>query len=581
MYQSGIKSRHKKCPICPVEGNQMKQIKSTTRSNNFLSNLVTIILICGLSFVFGQNLLPTISNTRQFNAFNNQARLNAKTSMQLAKEQAKLDRQQATHELRTARAQSFWNGIKLLLIFLFNAVLFLVLIAVIGTLVFYLVRLARKSTAAYFEFDVKARHELRLEKEYTKRLAITSQPDRGLFEGMQLNNFTYSPRTSDNHTQHHSLTQHSKTPKALKNEHQPQTLDAAFSLVITQTFSDLLALPTPANHLALGYDMATQQPVYVPVTSQAIGAISGGGKSSTLTALAAQLPASSIVLCDSHRDSEQGLTNKLAPVIDVLAIDSAESVTECKDAMSWTLDQFNERRTSGKNSSEFSPLIFIADEWLALQRDSDLAEQAEYLAHTLIHEARKFNMHIWIAGQTFKAKHATDAHHAIGQKIIGKMDTKQARMLSGMSADLLPKDTLFLNAGESFLISWNDPTPQKVYTPFADFGAISSDYKTVTGQRLIGFTAATQEPQSNQPVTTLQSDTNGDLEANLSTEEKRILSFYLKFGDAGKVVNEMFKSKTGKKLTGSPRMKKLELVNRVVRDNLQRLAMMEQERVIA
>ena len=534
-----------------------------------------------ISFFIGTAFSQQVTNTRQFNAFNNQARLNAKTSMQLAKEQAKLDRQQIRHELRTARTQAIWNGTKHLLVFLFNAVLVLVLLAATGLLIFYLVKLARKSTQSYFEFEQHKRFELALAKEETKRIQYQFAPNKGLFEGLRLSgNLTYNPsnRTSDNHSLTHSYTQHHKQFKNLDSPlNQSNILETTFTPVIKQTFNDLLALPTPQNHLALGYDMVTNEPVYVPVTSQAIGAISGGGKSSTLTALAAQLPKASIVLCDSHRDSEQGLTNKLAPVIDVLAIDSAESVTECRDAMAWTLDEFNNRRTSKKPSNEFSPLIFIADEWLALQRDSDLAEQAEHLAHTLIHEARKFNMHIWIAGQTFKAKHATDAHHAIGQKIIGKMDTKQARMLSGMSADLLPKDTLFLNAGESFLISWNDPTPQKVYTPYADFSQFPNGYKPITLQQPISFIPTTQEPQSKQPITTLKNNKNNDTDTILSTEERRILSFYLKLGDAGKVVNEMFKSSTDKKLTGSPRMKKLELVNRVVRENLQRLAQMEQE----
>ena len=543
---------------------------------NFVSNVIILIVI---SFIIGTVASQQITTTQQLNSYNKQARLNAETAMKLQLQQQRINQQQQRYEIRTERAKVFWNTTLNVLVFLFNSVLVLFLFACVALLVFYVVRLARKSTQNYFEWHEQTQHELKLEREHTKRIRYQFQPHKGMFEGLTLSgNLTYNPSERTSTT--NSLTQHQKAPKSLNSSlEETKILDAVFTPKITQNFKDLLALPTPKNHLALGYDMATQEPVYVPITSQAIGAISGGGKSSTLTALAAQLPKKSIVLCDSHRDTEQGLTSKLAPIIDVLAIDSAESVAECKDSMAWTLEEFHTRRTSGKDTADFKPLIFIADEWLALQRDSELATQAEHLAHTLIHEARKFNMYIWIAGQTFKTKHATDAHHAIGQKIIGKMDTKQARMLSGMSADLLPKDTLFLNTGESFLISWNDPTPRKVYTPYADFSQVSSSYKPVTKQQYVTDVSEVKESRYNHDITINKNSTNPV--TDLSTEDKRILSIYLRLGDAGKVVNEMFKSSTGKKLTGSPRMKKLELVNQVVRNNLQCLAQMEQDRLAA
>ena len=507
------------------------------------SNLMILIVI---GAIIGTAFSQQVINTRQFNSLNKQTRLNAQTSMKLQEQQQKLDQRQERYELRTARATAIWNGIGRTLIFLLNSILVLLLLGCVAALVYYLVRLARKSTQSYFEWQEQTKHELKLERELTKRLQYQYQPSKGMFEGLRIaGNLTYNPTTRDSH----DLTQQNRDKKALSDTPSSSRLETVEAPVRQiPSFNDLLDLPTPRNHLALGYDQQ-EQPVYVPITSQAIGGISGSGKSSTLTALCAGLKkqGANIVLCDSHRDSEQGLTNKLAPIIDVLAIDSAESVAECKEAMAWTLDEFNERRTSGNSKDSFSPLIFIADEWLALQRDSDLAEQAEHLAHTLIHEARKFNMHIWIAGQTFKAKHATDAHHAIGQKIIGKMDTKQARMLSGMSADLLPKDTLFLNAGESFLISWNDPTPQKVYTPYADLSGFQSTFNPLSKPNTTDFLNLTQSSfesplKATETQTKHVTDTN-----NLTTEQKRLIRLLKQGKSLREIIKEVYQVSSGSK----------------------------------
>ena len=510
---------------------------------------------------------------RQFNAFSNQSRLNSLNQTKVDKQEQKLAQQQERHEIRTARANAIWNGIRFVLLFLLNGVLLLIGLGCTGLLAFYIVRLFRKSTADYFIWREQADHELRLEREMTKRIKYQFAPNKGVFDGLRLSgNLTFNPNNSvsDNHSS--SLSNHHKTPR-LNSSRNQEIIDVKPIEKITQNFKDLLQLEPPKNHLAVGYDMKTQEPVFMPYSSSAYGAISGGGKSSNIAAWAAQLPDSSIALCDSHRDSEQSLTHRLEPIKHVLAIDSAESVDECKQAMGWVLDEFHRRRKSGDKFDDFKPLFFIADEWLAMQRDSDLAEQAENLAHVLIQEARKVNMHCILSGQTYKASQATGAHHIIGNKIIGKMDIKQARMLSGMTNDMLPKDTLFLNAGESYLMSWNDPTPRKIYTPYSDFSLVPDDYKMVTNQQQLGFL----NTHGNQDVTISKEVRNCDLDTNLSTEELRILNLYIKHGDSGQIVNEVYKSNSGGKLTGRPRMDKLNFVNQVIRQNLSKLVELDRK----
>ena len=538
---------------------------STIGATNLLSNIVIVILICSVTFVLGQDLIPQRAATRQYVAVNTQARLNSQNALDLQRQQQRLDQQQVRHEIRTARAQSFWNGVKGVLVFLVWVMAFALIVYIVMRLIGYARHIIATTDFNYLRekswHEMTLKHERQLAQIHVKQLA--AQQDRGLFNGLSIaGNLTYNPTSRDSHDT--ALTQQHRQSKSLDSGLDTNSiLDVTFNPTIQQTFKDLLALPTPQNHLALGYDMATQEPVYIPLASQALGAISGAGKSSTLTALASQLPKASIVLCDSHRDSEQGLTNKLAPVIDVLAIDSAESVRECKEAMSWTLEEFNERRTSGKSKDEFSPLIFIADEWLSLQRDSELASQAEHLAHTLIHEARKFNMHIWIAGQTFKTKHSTDAHHAIGQKIIGKMDAKQARMLSGMSADMLPKDTLFLNAGESYLMSWNDPTPQKVYTPFADLSSFQSAFNPLSQQSEntpLGFTQNPNETPMKADKTQINTVTDT---SSLNTEQKRLLKLIKGGNSIRQAIKEVFNVSSGSKYNT-----KLEEVTQLIRDRM-------------
>ena len=244
---------------------------------NFASTVMILILIGFIATTGLNQLISENSSARQ-------ARANAITWQ-------RLEQQQARFEVRQARATQLFNGIKFALLFLLNASLILAFIGLAGYLAYKLAILARKSTQAYFEWSEGAKHELKLEREYTKRLKYQYAPDKGLFQGLTLSgNLTYAPRTTDNHALNTSYTPHFKQGKSTPLElPEGSSSGANFAPVIQMpTFSDMLALPTPQNMLALGYD-TNASPVYMPITSQVISGISGSGKTSTLTALATQL----------------------------------------------------------------------------------------------------------------------------------------------------------------------------------------------------------------------------------------------------------------------------------------------------
>lgn len=489
------------------------------RNKNFsietlASNLMILIII---GFIAGTALSQQVTTTRQFNAFNNQARLNAQTSMKLAKEQARLGRQQARYEATQARAQSLWNGIKFLLIFLLNAVLFIALLAAVGSLVFYLVRLARKSTSAYFEFDVKAQHELRLEQEYTKRLAITSQPDRGMFEGMQLNNFTYSPRTADSH----NLTQHHKQPKTLNDSVDPyRALDVEFSPVVQlPTFTQALQDAKAINKMILGYS-EEGTPKHVSMNeffSASCSGLSGAGKSSLVASLiyqAVKLYGAKLVICDPHQHDPQSLTQKLKDFgLEKSFICEPSSTSKTMlDSMHLVNDIFTARKEGRADTSY--PLIFIAEEYHAITRNKDLASYFTELSTALNEEGRKLSCVCVMVSQHFRCKF-TDAHLVAPSHIVMRNTVQNARLQTGLPSSEFPKTLHAFSQGQFLYLSTSGEMEK-----LQGVQVTQDDLKTLAQSLHGSHSNITVDSLPEVPTLTIESTKNSDQTATEQRPEK-------------------------------------------------------------
>jgi len=492
--------------------------------------------------------------------------------MKLQKEQAKLDRKQARFEASQARASSIWRGIRFALMFLVNSILILVLVGATGLLCYYLVKLIRKSSQGYFEWLVQADHELKLEREYTKRLKYEFQPNKGMFEGMQLNSFTYSPRTADNHSLTHSYTQHHKTPnhktpKILSRGDQGSSLDAEFSPVLKQlpTFNQALN-NSPNQSLVLGYDETTQ-PIYgawSDLFSFGVGGASGSGKTSTAIWLLAQAvrQGAKLIVIDPHAGNKDSLATKLQPLANSFLCNVATSPDEMLASINYAQSIFDARK-SGLDLEQ-TKIILCIDEWLACMR-GEVKEAFQVLAESISQEGRKYNFIGCFLSQKWSISKSGDMRDTLTAHIITRSRPNLARQQTGLTSSDLPSDVISLDQGQFYLLNTTGDL-QKLRAPYVsqnDLSGIALSLDTSTSQQRPKHvqTTSTDEQMLINPLG-FGSDTETPTET-LTAEEASILQMFR----AGKSISEITRELSGAK-SGRKYSNYLDKVNTILRKEL-------------
>lgn len=209
------------------------------------------------------------------------------------------------------------------------------------------------------------------------------------------------------------------------------------------------------NPMLLGFDAESGAPLegsWLDLYSCGLGGLSGSGKSWTACFLAAQavLFDTRIVLLDPHASNAESLAARLAPLAGRFLCAPAESPREMGQAVELVADELRRRKAGARGG----PLLFIADEYSALQR-GELADPLGALVESLGQEGRKLGLYAMVAGQVWTASRAggTEVRDSLASAFVHRCRPAQARYLTGLTAADLPGDLLELPAGTAYLLN--------------------------------------------------------------------------------------------------------------------------------
>lgn len=237
----------------------------------------------------------------------------------------------------------------------------------------------------------------------------------------------------------------------------PADVAAAAGPVEVPSFAQLLDAGRigRGNPMLLGFDAGTGAAVegsWLDLYSCGLGGLSGSGKSWTACYLTAQavLFGSRVVLLDPHAGHAESLAQRLAPLAGQFVCAPAESPREMLAAVELVAEELRQRK-AGKRGE---PLLFIADEYSALQR-GELAEPLAALVEALGQEGRKLQMFAMVAGQIWSASRAggTEVRDSLASAFVHRCRPAQARYLTGLTAADLPPDLLDLPSGTAYLLN--------------------------------------------------------------------------------------------------------------------------------
>ncbi|HMQ35738.1 MAG TPA: hypothetical protein PKD53_33845, partial [Chloroflexaceae bacterium] len=252
------------------------------------------------------------------------------------------------------------------------------------------------------------------------------------------------------------------------------------------------------NPMLLGFDAENGAPVegsWLDLYSCGLGGLSGSGKSWTACFLAAQaaLFGTRIVLLDPHAGNAESLAARLEPLAGRFLCAPAESPREMRAAVELVAEELR-RRKAGKSGD---PLLFIADEYSALQR-GELADPLAALVEGLGQEGRKLGLYAMVAGQVWTATRAggSEVRDSLASAYVHRCRPAQARYLTGLLAADLPGDLLELPAGTAYLLNTAGAF-RRVIIPRMDPGDLGRVAEQLAGPASAAPSAA---PSAERPI---------------------------------------------------------------------------------
>lgn len=397
------------------------------------------------------------------------------------------------------------------------------------------------------------RHYERLEIETTK---ARYQPQ------ISATNLHYSPHN----TQHYS--------PSFKGGHYPSNLESlpnfqeddslALPLGTLPTFQESLAL-AGQGQIVFGYDQQ-HRPVIGGLNdlySFGIGGMSGSGKTSTTAFLLAQacLAGAKLIVIDQHGGNDDSLTNKLAPLSPAYLCQPAASTHDIKASLELLSSIFETRKGLGNRGRLEPSIILVADEFLALMRQSDLAQPMKDIGAMLSQEGRKFGLYGAFISQKWSIASSGDMRDTLTSHLIHRTRPELARYQTGLKSSELPSDTMTLSPGQFYLLD-NHGELQKLSAPYVSKDDLASLKLPSTSMEVI------RKPQGNQgnqetshtkPVL-VDSSKVTSLPTVLSPENARLLSLFKQGKDLSEIVKEVYGVKSGRAY-----QEKLKHVNEVLR----------------
>lgn len=297
------------------------------------------------------------------------------------------------------------------------------------------------------------------------------------------------------------------------------------------SFQDVLATLS-SGQLTFGFDV-DNQPVKGSLNdlySFSVGGLSGSGKTSTtvfLLAQAVQLGAKLIII-DRHAGNPESLATKLSPLASSFVTSPASNDADILAACDFIQDSFK-RRQQGQ---PHYPLIVVADEFLALMRNDQLATAMQEIGEVLSQEARKYAIYGCFVSQKWTTSKVGDMSHTLTSHIVHRTRPELARYQTGLKGDELPNDLMMLDKGSYYLLN-NQGDLLKLRAPYVS----GDDLKT------LGEPTSTVLPalQAN-----LQADFKTLSRPALDPEKARVMEMFRSGTDVPEIVRTVYGVKGGK-----------------------------------
>lgn len=221
-------------------------------------------------------------------------------------------------------------------------------------------------------------------------------------------------------------------------------------------FAELLASGVigPGQPLYLG--LGPEGPLtgsWKSIYSAGVGGLQGSGKtwSVVMLILQALVHDARVMVIDPHADGgEDGLGTRLAPVAGYLARPVAADEHDMLAVLKQVTAELDRRRHDGGKDRQ--PWLLAIDEWTAIQR-GEAAELVAGVLEAVTQEGRKLGINALLLGQRWSATRGggNDLRNTLTSAFVHRMRPEDARMLTGLRAESLPKDMLQLAPGECYV----------------------------------------------------------------------------------------------------------------------------------
>lgn len=329
--------------------------------------------------------------------------------------------------------------------------------------------------------------------------------------------------------------------------------------------------------LVLGVDVASGELVrgdFRSLYSSGLGGLQGSGKTWTAAALLAQsaLQGARIVCCDPHAGDDESLAARVHGLGPAMLCGVADDDRSILEALRLVADELDARKHG--RSSDRTPIILAIDEWLSLRRGA-IAEVLPQLVEGVTTEGRKLQIHALLLAQRWDKSAAGDFRNTLASAYVHRLRPAEARMLTGLSAEALPGDTLQLQPGQAYLLDTRGDV-RKVSTlrmTVADVAEVGRQLgsghipRQADGPPAFGFrpapSVATNQPRSSHD--SADDYSAPQRRAALSPEALRVVTLFLSGKDAGAIVTELT-GMTSK--AGRPYLVELARVQEIIRQAL-------------
>ncbi len=185
--------------------------------------------------------------------------------------------------------------------------------------------------------------------------------------------------------------------------------------------------------------------------SSGIGGLQGSGKTWCAAFLLAQsaLSGAKLVVCDPHAHDSESLARRVGALAPAFVCGIAEDDKEILAALRLADNELQSRK---KGNADRTPMIVAIDEWASLRRGA-LASVLPSIVEDFSTEGRKLNCHLLLLSQRWDKIAVGDFRNTLASSYVYRMRADEARMMTGMRAEMLPKDTLQLEPGSCYLLN--------------------------------------------------------------------------------------------------------------------------------